>query len=162
MGTFLACSQTFFLLLLHPPPLPTAKIWGPVNEASSRFFLSYALSTISKVRIEGLWTNEKKKKYLCKSRRILLQVLWSFQRRSWFLGKKEENNWIDRPEIANIVMIVLTLYWRLFMFIMTGKKGQNVRKRKRPSLWQGRKEIKGKEKDETNQSIKERTNQRSK
>ena len=60
MGTFLACSQTFFFLLLPPPP--TAKIWGPLNEAGSRFFLSYALSTISKVRIEGLWTNEKKKK----------------------------------------------------------------------------------------------------
>lgn len=142
MGIFLACSQTVFFLLIPPTP---AKIWGPMNEASAQFFLSYALSTISKVRIEGLWTNEKKKKYLCKSRSILLPVLWSFQTSSWFLGKKEENNWIDRPETAKIVMIVLTLYWRLFMFIITGKKGQNVRKRKRPpSLWQGRKERRGK------------------
>ena len=49
MGTFLACSQTFFFLSLPPENL------GLSERGERAIFLSHALSTIFKERIEGLW-----------------------------------------------------------------------------------------------------------
>ena len=48
MGTFLACSQTFFFLSLPPENL------GLSERGERAIFLSHALSTIFKERIEGL------------------------------------------------------------------------------------------------------------
>ena len=93
---------------------------------------------------------KEKKKYLCKSRSILLQVLWSFKTRSWFLGKKEENNWIDRPETANYRHDRINSVLTTFHVHNDREKGAERKKEKDDRLF-GKEEKKGKEKDEINQ-----------
>lgn len=157
MGTFLACSQTFSFLLSPPPP---AKIWGPVNGASAQFSLLYALSTISKVRMEVLWkaraflapwklTKEKKKKVPLQISQHSPSGIMVFPDAQLVFGQEggeqlDWPSWNSEYRHDRINSVLTTFHVHNDMFIMTGKKGQNVRKRKRPSLWQGRKERKGK------------------